>query len=48
MKEFQSSVLTEFRNSPKWDEDLFISGWKITDPGTTGIGSEGGTDTTGG
>jgi hypothetical protein len=51
MKEFQKSVLTEFRNSPKWDEDEFVSGWKIGDNvgGNELAGGVGGADnTTGG
>jgi hypothetical protein len=43
MKKFQESLLIEFRNSPKWDEDLFVSGLK---PGPVKL--EGGNDTTGG
>jgi hypothetical protein len=44
MREFRRSILTEFRNSPNWDEDLFVAGWKDDQ---SGIGT-GGTDTTGG
>jgi hypothetical protein len=48
MKQFQKSLLTEFRNSPKWDEDSFVAGWKITGEGTDIGSGVGGTGTTGG